>query len=386
LPPESPASERSRASTIPPDGDETRETEYYHKLMNDGGRPLYPVALVGDVLNNPDNYAGLLRPWDKSYDESYPGAHILQKQFLRWQSFRRWQNDNRGLEDGDGGFPAYVERQKDSARRYLGPKTAAKQLAEIEADPSCLKEGWEMVRFQRDEQRYLYREHGCDGFLDYTEAVKRRLAVHGFTRPFRLHEDPKQQDKLTTWIEYLNYEYWWLDEYAKDIKRLEPGHDKAWQELVDQKILRPHETKEFVRTDASGFERENEKQQAKKAVERAESEAKAIYTLTQEDPQRLRIPKAKRISMLNAKSTKLAAARRQFEQLQSRSRRIGEFLRATRGYAKAKKNAASHELLVQWVLDQVPLIEAEMGQVERRGQRGGSPQLRRSRGSDISRG
>lgn len=52
---------------------------------------------------------------------------------------------------------------------------------------------------------------------------------------------------MTTWIEYLNYEHWWLDKYTSDIERLEPDHDKAWQELVDLKILRPHETKEFLR-------------------------------------------------------------------------------------------------------------------------------------------
>ncbi|KAH6881141.1 hypothetical protein B0T10DRAFT_361952, partial [Thelonectria olida] len=96
------------------------------------------------------------------------------------------------------------------------------------------------------------------------------LARHDFTQPFELDEDPKKQDKLTIWIEYLNYEYWWLDKYTGDIERLEPDHDKAWQELVDMDILRPHETKEFVRTAASGMECQTEEDQAMKAVQRAE--------------------------------------------------------------------------------------------------------------------
>ncbi|KAK0753509.1 hypothetical protein B0T18DRAFT_424054 [Schizothecium vesticola] len=35
-------------------------------------------------------------------------------------------------------------------------------------------------------------------FHDYVEQVKRRLALHGFTRTFQLEKDPKRQDKLTT--------------------------------------------------------------------------------------------------------------------------------------------------------------------------------------------
>ncbi|KAJ4176845.1 hypothetical protein NW755_014195, partial [Fusarium falciforme] len=112
--------------------------------------------------------------------------------------------------------------------------------------------------------------------------------------PFKLDEDPKKWDKLTTWIEYLNYEYWWLGKCTSDIERLESEHDKAWQEFVD-KIVRPHEMKEFVRNMASPMERANEREQTQRVVERPESEAKRIYLLTQEDPKRFRIPKAKRI-------------------------------------------------------------------------------------------
>ncbi|KAJ4179858.1 hypothetical protein NW767_014525 [Fusarium falciforme] len=113
-------------------------------------------------------------------------------------------------------------------------------------------------------------------------------------QPFKLDEDPKKWDKLTTWIEYLNYEYWWLGKCTSDIERLESEHDKAWQQFVD-KIVRPHEMKEFVRNMASPMERANEREQTQRVVERPESEAKRIYLLTQEDPKRFRIPKAKRI-------------------------------------------------------------------------------------------
>ncbi|RMD43977.1 hypothetical protein DV735_g1088, partial [Chaetothyriales sp. CBS 134920] len=335
------------------------ETEDYYELVNEGGRPLYPVNLIQDIFQDPDNYAELLWPWQVNISPVSP-LGIFQKQLQRWQDFRKWQNDNRGLEDNDGGFPVYVEWKKRIIQQHSRPKSAAKRLAEIEADPSCLKSGWEYRQWERERQRRHCRERGCQGFCDYAEAVKRRLARHGFTQPFELDEDPKKQDKLTTWIEYLNYEYWWLDKYTSDIERLEPEHDKLWQELVDKKILRPHENREFVRTTASGAECVAEKDQAMKAVQRAESEAKRIYVLTQEDPNRLRIPRAKRISMLKHGTEKLLAAKRRLEQAQSRSLLIVQFVRATFGYSGAKRDAARHRVLVQWVLDQVPLIEAEM--------------------------
>ncbi|KAI0549732.1 hypothetical protein F4679DRAFT_595523 [Xylaria curta] len=370
LRPEPGSVERSESATPPfdPQVYSTRpEIEAYHKLVDEGGRPLYPVDFIQDMFQDPDNYAETLRPWQVNISPVSPSG-IFEKQLQRWRDFRKWQNDNRGREDDDGGFPAYVERQKYAIQqKCIGKQAAvetkeatAKRLAEIEADPSCLKSDWEEIQWERERQRHNFRERGCRGFHDYAEAVKRRLARHGFTQPFELDEDPKKQDKLTTWIEYLNYEYWWLDKYTSDIERLEPGHDKAWQELVDMDILRPHETKEFVRTMASPMERQAEEDQAMKAVQMAKSEAMRIYVSTQEDPERLRIPKAKRISMLEVGTEKLIAAKRRFGQIQSRNDRITEFIRATFDYAGARRHTARHRVLVQWVLDQVPLVEAEM--------------------------
>ncbi|RBA11761.1 hypothetical protein FPRO05_14263 [Fusarium proliferatum] len=358
LRPESQAINRSRSPT--PHIDPMRlETEAYNELLNDGGRPLYPIDLIQDVYRAPDNYAGILRPWQESLAQSRPEG-TFQRQLQRWQDFRKWQNDNRGRGDDDGGFSAYVEQEKYRIKNFILPSSRAERLAEIEADPSCLKSGWAVLQSLRERQRLLCRERGCRGFRDYAEAVKRRLARHGFTQPFELDQDPKKQDTLTTWIEYLNYEYWWLDKYTNDIERLEPEHGKLWQELVDKNILRPHETKEFVRTDASGMERETEKYQTMKAVQRAESEAKRIYVLTQQDSKRLRIPRAKRISMMKRGAEKLFAAKQRSEQARRRSHLIVQFVRATFDYDEAKRDAARHRILVQWVLDQVPLIEAEV--------------------------
>ncbi|KID86448.1 hypothetical protein MGU_06260 [Metarhizium guizhouense ARSEF 977] len=308
-------------SPTPPFDPTLRETEAYHELLNEGGRPLYPINLIQDVYRDPDNYAKILWPWQENITPVSPSG-IFQKQLHRWQDFRKWQNDNRGLEDDDGGYPAYLERWKHIVKRDFLPRSRAKYLAEIEADPSCRKSQWENLQWERERQRDHCRERGCRGFRDYTEA--------------------------------------WLDKHTGDIQRLEPKHDKLWQELVGKNVLRPHETKEFVRTDASAIALEADEEQAKKAVQRAESEAERIYVLTQEDPKRLSIPQAKRISMLKHGTQKLQAAKRRSEQVQRRSNLIVQFVRATFDYSGAKRRTARHRILVQWVLEQVPLVDAEV--------------------------
>ncbi|KAF2176858.1 hypothetical protein K469DRAFT_698118 [Zopfia rhizophila CBS 207.26] len=75
-----------------------------------------------------------------------------------------------------------------------------------------IREGWQRIwgGFVRRQQPTTKEER----FPIYVEAVKKRLTKHGFTRIFQPEEDPGLQDKLTTWIEYLGYEYWRYGQHA----------------------------------------------------------------------------------------------------------------------------------------------------------------------------
>ncbi|POR35149.1 Uncharacterized protein TPAR_04654 [Tolypocladium paradoxum] len=333
------------------------ETEAYHDLVNDGGHPLYPISLLEQVLRDPEEYREMLWPlWEHPPAHSTPWL-VFEKQLKRWQDFRNWQNDNRGIEDDDDGYAAYVEKRK----RGCIKDGDTQELAEIEADPECLRWGWEIYEhYTRRWQRRWQRERDCDGFSDYVDAMKRRLARHGFIRPFQLEVDPKQQDKLTTWIEYLYFEYWWLDRHTASIERLKPDHDKRWQELVDLKVVFPHETKEFIRTTACGIQQGKERDRAHDTVQTAKSNAERTYWLTQKDPNRLSIPRPERIRMLDVATNNLKEAKARLEFTKRRIDLVTKFIRATFDYEDARKNAAHHTTLVQWILQQVPLIEAEL--------------------------
>ncbi|KAJ6437890.1 protein kinase [Purpureocillium lavendulum] len=331
------------------------ETEAYNDLVKDGGRPIYRISLIEQVSRNPEEYREMLWPfWGYSRDTQVSWL-VFRRQLKRWREFRKWQIDNRGLEDEDAGFPAFVEMMK---RIYKKDKYD-EGVAQLETDPSWLKSVWLDKQRTRRWQRRWQRERDCNGFSDYVDAVTRRLARHGFTRPFQLQEDPKQQDELTTWIEYLGFEYWWLDRYTDSIERLKPDHDRRWQELVDKKIPKPHETKDFIRTTPSSMERGREREQAREAKQMAEADAKRVYFLTQKDSRRLTIPKEKRMQMLEAAREKLVAAQERYEFTRRRVSMVTDFIRATFDYANAKKDATGHATLVQWVLEQVLLVEAD---------------------------
>ncbi|KAI9674961.1 MAG: hypothetical protein M1817_001367 [Caeruleum heppii] len=364
---------RSPTGSLPDEGDMGRdwETDAYNDLVNDGGRPLYPIGLLEQVSRNWEEHSELLQPWlgrlkpseirDPDFCETGSRPwEVFQMQRKRWEGFRNWQNDNRKLDDDEGAYLTFVERMKRVPKCLHGTKEA-----EMEADPSFYQSCWKQRRRIREWKRYHHRESECDarvseGFPGYVNAVKGRLARHGFTRLFQLQEDPKQQDKLTTWIEYLNFECWWLDRYTRAIERWEPVHEKAWQKLLDARVLRPYETKESVRTHAASLQASAAENLAREALHKARLNAERVYTLTQLDSSRLTISRPQRIRLLHAATHGIWSAEDSLASITRRNWLITDFIRGTFGFTDAKRNTAVQNARCQWILEQVPLLEADL--------------------------
>ncbi|KAJ4308529.1 hypothetical protein N0V84_012047 [Fusarium piperis] len=339
------------------------ETEFYHELVSDGGRPLYPIDQIDHVLKNPEEHREMLRPWQKTPRANDP-FDIFQIQLDRWRDFRKWQKDNRRLEDENDSYEAYVKYITYWRKKSALEDACAEFLANMEADPLYLKPQWEQKQIVRRWERAYRREHGCHDSGEYFEAVKRRLANHHFTRLFELNEDPAQQDQLTTWIEYLSFEYWWLDQTAGDIERLAPEHDKAWQELVDSRLVGPRDTPESIRSDQTALKHENESQGVNAEVQMAREEYDSVHDLTQKSPQRFLISNRRRAEMLDKAAQDLEGAEQRKKEIKARHDKVRDFVRGTFDYVDAKRRLACHGLLVQWILEQLPLVEAEMAQAE----------------------
>jgi hypothetical protein len=101
---------------------------------------------------------------------------------------------------------AFVEAEnRDYARWGTSLQEAWPGRTEAELDEMLMKQ-WEGI--QQSRKRNLIRlrkNHHLTRFPKYVVEDKRRLANTGLKRDVQLQKDPKQQDRLTTWLECLYY-------------------------------------------------------------------------------------------------------------------------------------------------------------------------------------
>jgi hypothetical protein len=151
------------------------QTKYYNMLIREGGRPSHPVSLGRDVLEHPGEYREILSYWQlRNNDAEGRVWNVFGSELSEWRKFREYQRRS----------------------------------------------------------RLLKTENRLDV---YSQQLHSRLTRHGFMQSVQLHEDPKQQDRLTTWIEFLNFEYKIYDFYTGTIKRFQPQVDEAWKSLWTRK-------------------------------------------------------------------------------------------------------------------------------------------------------
>ncbi|KAI5924571.1 hypothetical protein F4810DRAFT_709528 [Camillea tinctor] len=323
-----------RTPSASPDHEERRVREYHDLLVKQGGRPIYSVDLIDEISQHPLSHWDLLRPWvdyPPDYDPepneeatirgiTCAGTSIIQ-QLISWKEFREWQRYIR--KDGHG-FDSTYTRVPGEGHTYA----------------------------------------------DYNEAIKALLAEHDFTRPFRLQKDPMHQDKLTTWIEYLAFEYRQHDLCIQSIQSVQPEYDKYWKILVDSNVLRPFETKELIHSGSRyGLLIERDREKATRVVESAERIAQEVAESMDKDahnPKGSRFTSQQREQKILTAKSKLDAAKESLALVEKRNRLVIEFLRTVRqqilppfGYDHKRMEAMGHSLRIPWILSQVPLIEAE---------------------------
>ncbi|OAT11121.1 hypothetical protein, variant [Blastomyces gilchristii SLH14081] len=310
------------------------ETKAYKALVESGGRPSHPFRdNTAELFENPGEDRDLLLFWVPG--NSAREEHLFSIQCHRWKTFRKFQRfmRERNIEDERA---IYI---------YSGH------------DFSELREWKSFIGHQKP----VAGEEGR--FPIYARAVKDRLVRHEFTRTFQLDEDPTKQDSLTTWIEYLGYEYWWYDRYALT-EGQQAWLDSKWKDVVASQVLKPFETLESVCGFEAIMQRTSELVRSQEAVE----SAKCAFLLAQKaksDPQisRQHSLKQNERRLLQAES-RLAEAEKVHEFVARREKVIGRFLVATAKSRTFKHHAERHKILLKWILEQLPMIESEMKQSE----------------------
>lgn len=199
------------------------------------------------------------------------------------------------------------------------------------------------------------RENGR--FHKYAEDVQQGLAEHGFKRPFQLEEHQDRQDMLATWIEFLDYEYWWYDKDMRTVEHQKPLYDAAWEELVDAQVLRPFETGQLVCDINSAIRRASERERAQDAVQSAR-----LALLSAENKSANHRPSTfHQLSqqLLAEAQSRVDLALNSLELIKRRNALISEFLDKTKRARIAKRDAEHRAILVKWILNQIPLLEKE---------------------------
>ncbi|KAF4503830.1 hypothetical protein G6O67_008771 [Ophiocordyceps sinensis] len=216
----------------------------YQTLVNDGGRPPCSLETLHKIYQSPTDFIELLRPWLENPASQDPDdLGVFSRPLARWKEFRGWQCDNRGriAITADESLAAFREEKQ----RYF----ESAGLASITTAPDFEDTIRKMWQQEQNTGRLEWVREVKDGsFTEYVKAARRRLTEHGFHEAFQLLKDPRRQDARVTWIEYLEFECWWLDANTKTVQRHKPSHDAAWEELVRSGVLRAGETEEELST------------------------------------------------------------------------------------------------------------------------------------------
>ena len=329
-------------------------------LVNDGGRPCYPIALLQAFSENPGEYPGLSQPWLRH------GWEVFDLQLDHWHRFLQWQQLNRGSYDSETEYVRYVSKAKLEWAFNKNP-----EAEKLEYNPLHLMGSWKRLEaiYSQDWHPLLHGDNlpsspeGQPFFPTYVERINCRLAQHGFTRTIQLKEDVKQQDKLSTWIEYLAYQYSWCDRYTRQLKRQQQKFDEECERLVASGVLHDWETAEYLDTDASGFERQRQIDAAHMAVSDAEKVVEALLAEIEQSKQGPGNPRLQELeqSLAEAKS-KESSARQAFQVVMVRHEPIDRFIHKAKNYRGTQRNIRKQGELAQWILDQLPLVEAELSE------------------------
>ncbi|KAM3558657.1 hypothetical protein ARSEF4850_004504 [Beauveria asiatica] len=337
------------------------EKKSYAELVADGGRPLYPIEKLESVAKDPEQHRHILQPYWRypgiKYGTDYhPDWEVFQRQLRQHKAFRNWQLDNRGIiEEPD--FNAYVEREMVHLRKHL----QGRGLAEIEANPESLRgpnTHWEWLQSKRARERRQYREQGCSSFAEYHAALQRRLAAHGLSEKTTLLADPRKQDALTEWHEYLGFECWWQDQYTREYKGRLKRYDQNWNFIQRQECVTSDLTVGFIENYMSieiAEQRREARQEITKAKSKVEEARQHIGFEPVDGSHKGVTPRA------------LGDALQQLAEAEKRCKKLDRFYEAivhirVLAYrcSCAKNHVDSQPALIQWVVDQIPLIKAEM--------------------------
>lgn len=215
----------------------------YEDIIRDGDRPMYAVEMIPHIVRDREQYAELRRPLQSAFFKDA----LLSTQYLKWHTFKAAQRDERGLiDDTELSFDRWAEKEDREQNNMLSKRGYEKWKQKAESKPHKLRQDWQCYRQCEDTLRNKTRD-SRKRFHGHVKSVKATLAEHGMEPPVHFLDDPKQQDVLTTWMEYLAFEYWVQNEKAQKRDENERELEEAWDAIVASEYWTPSQmTREYI--------------------------------------------------------------------------------------------------------------------------------------------
>lgn len=211
------------------------EEESFHRSQLElyGGRPVCSVETWRHIMDHPESSSAVLWPWlmkqddgeQKSVEARREGSMsiVFSQQLDRWWEFEKWQWMNRDNVAGSSDIPF---------ARYLESRLACYEYVKLRK-PTAAEDFVKSTRSLWEDVLSLYEPpHGKHNFTGYHKHLKKLLAPYPFANGLQLRRDPRKQTAWTTWLEYLGYELWWLDNKTYGVELKEKRYQNAWTKFL----------------------------------------------------------------------------------------------------------------------------------------------------------
>ncbi len=266
---------------------------------------MYPITIIADVADNPTAYEHLFRPWTLYPESPTPEWYnVFKAQLSDWEEFRWWQYLAR--------LPADVEPEQDTRWNEVGNIFG------------------------------LFAREFWPADATYTQAASKLFARYKLDPPVpELAEDPKRQDKMTEWIEYLVFEYAAHYRYARVVARHRPARDEAWETITSSGLLRPYETEEYICSPEAALQYDVDREQLQDAVMAAQSELEAASPT------------------VSATTSALIEAQDALDLFDRRRNLISAFKHATAAFRHWKRTTVRLDHRIRWAFQQMFAMNTE---------------------------
>ncbi|KPM34272.1 hypothetical protein AK830_g12303 [Neonectria ditissima] len=273
------------------------ETLCHQKLVREGGRPWYKIALLGDVFTHPVAYGNMLKFWQGELPHLNKNWWLVfGAQLARWEAFRRHQVAMRRV------FRREFEQYQSQVLDRL-------VMDNSETDPAS---------------------------LNLVMAIDR-------------------QDKVTTWMEYLSFELKLYDEHT-DYNRWTSRYEREWRELKEELKLNSDKVREYFESTNYTFFIGVEAVRLRKALETASSQL-LVSQRDVMDPASTGSAPFDRLRDAQLSVDRITVSSLKLER---ETTRINQYLATTLDYRVSRRRARRLELLLHWIREQLPVVKHEV--------------------------